>query len=138
MPKLDRKSLLTTRLAEPDLVRFRELAMTRKESYSELLREAALFYMDHYDQARRDELEGVYAQQLKSSTNRICGLMAKTGIEVHAIIEFLRRMDGGPELVQECLGLASKRLDKGLEREAEKVKERMAKVVNSDSSKQGD
>jgi hypothetical protein len=132
MPKLDRKSLLTTRLAEPDLIRFRELTLSQKKSYSEVVRDALLFYMDHYDQAKRDELEGVYAQQLKASTNRICGLMAKTGIEVHAIIEFLRRMDGGPELVQECLALASKRLDKGLEMQAEKVKEKMAKVVNAE------
>lgn len=132
MAKLDRKSLLTTRLAEPDLIRFRELAIAREQTYSELLRDAALFYMDHYDQAKRDELEGVYAQQLKASTNRICGLMAKTGIEVHAIIEFLRRMDGGPQLVQECLALATKRLDKGLEKEAERVKESMKKVVNTE------
>lgn len=132
MPKLDRKSLLTTRLAEGDMVRFRELAIANKQTYSELLRDAVLFYMDHYDQAKRDEMESLYAQQLRSSTNRICGLMAKTGIEVHAIIEFLRRMDGGAELVQECLGLAAKRLDKGLEKEVQKVKETMVKVINSD------
>lgn len=132
MPKIDKKGLLTTRLAEPDLIRFRELALTQKKTYSEILREAALFYMDNLEQAKKNEIESIYAQQLKASTNRICGLMAKTGIEVHAVIEFLRRMDGGPELVQECLALASKRLDKGLEKEAEKVKEKMAKVVNSD------
>ncbi len=134
MPKLDRKSLLTTRLAEGDMVRFRELAIANKQSYSEVLRDAALFYMNHYDQAKRDDLESLYAQQLRSSTNRICGLMAKTGIEVHAIIEFLRRMDGGTELVQDCLALASKRLDKGLEKEAEKVKEQMVKIVRADEA----
>ena len=134
MPKLDRKSLLTTRLAEPDMIRFRELSLSQKKSYSEVVRDALLFYMDHYDQAKRNELEGVYAQQLKASTNRICGLMAKTGIEVHAIIEFLRRMDGGPELVQDCLALASKRLDKGLEMQAEKIKDKMAKVVSAEGA----
>ena len=134
MPKLDRKSLLTTRLAEADMIRFRELAIANKQSYSELLRDAALFYMNHYDQAKRDDMESLYAQQLRSSTNRICGLMAKSAIEVHAIIEFLRRMDGGAELVQECLGLAAKRLDKGLEKEAEKVKEKMAKIVSSEGA----
>lgn len=129
MPKIDKKGLLTTRLSEPDLIRFRELALTQKKSYSEILREAALFYMTHLEQAKKDETESIYAQQLKSSTNRICGLMAKTGIEVHAILEFLRRMDGGPELVQDCLSVASKRLDKGLEREAERVKDKMANVI---------
>ncbi len=57
--------------------------------------------------------------------------MARTGIEVHAIIEFLRRMDGGAELVQDCLAVASKRLDKGLEKETEKVSEKMKQQVVS-------
>jgi thymidine phosphorylase len=113
------------------MIRFRELALAQKKPYTELVRDALLFYMNHLEQAKKDEIESIYAQQLKASTNRICGLMAKTGIEVHAIIEFLRRMDGGPELVQDCLALASKRLDKGLEREAEKVKEQMKKVVSA-------
>ncbi|MBX9723196.1 MAG: hypothetical protein K2X81_17465, partial [Candidatus Obscuribacterales bacterium] len=111
MPKVNTQVTLVTRLAEPDLIRFRELALTQKVTYSELLREAVLFYMDNYEQAKSNKIEGQYAQQLKASTNRICGLMAKTGIEVHAIIEFLRRMEGGPELVQECISIAAKRMD---------------------------
>lgn len=131
MANLDRKSLLTTRLAEPDLIRFRELAMSQKLSYSELMREAVLYYLDHYEQAKKDELESVYSKQRKADTNRICGLMAKVGIEVHTIIEFLRRMEGGDELVRDCMSVASKRLDKGLEREAEKIKEQMKKVIDA-------
>lgn len=134
MPVSKAQPQVFTRLTEPDMVRFRELAIAQNKKQADLVREAVLFYLDHYDQAKRDDLEGVYAQQLKASTNRICGLMAKTGIEVHAIIEFLRRMDGGPELVQECLALASKRLDKGLEKEAEKVKAKMANVVRSEEA----
>ena len=131
MPKTKTLPQLWTRLAEPDMIRFRELALSQQLSYSELLRLAALHYMDNYEQAKKNEVEGVYAQQLKASTNRICGLMAKTGLEVHAILEFLRHMDGGPELVQECMSMAAKRLDKGLEKEAEKIKEQMKKVVDA-------
>lgn len=131
MPKTNAQVTLVTRLAEPDLIRFREMALSQKVSYSELLREAVLFYMDNYDQAKSNKVEGVYAQQLKASTNRICGLMAKTGIEVHAIIEFLRRMEGGRELVQECISVAAKGMDKGLEEEAEKVKDKMKKVIDA-------
>ena len=124
---------LVTRLAEPDLIRFRELALSQNMSYSELLRESVLFYMDNYEQAKSNRLEGQYAQQLKSSTNRICGLMAKTGIEVRAIIEFLKQMEGGQELVQECISVAAKRMDQTLEKEAEKIKGKMEKFVNPDS-----
>lgn len=124
---------LVTRLAEPDLIRFRELALSQNMSYSELLRESVLFYMDNYEQAKSNRLESQYAQQLKSSTNRICGLMAKTGIEVRAIIEFLKQMEGGQELVQECISVAAKRMDQTLEKEAEKIKDKMEKFVNPDS-----
>ena len=122
---------LSTRLADADYVRFKEMALARNVSQTDLVRRALLFYMDQSDNAQRDEFESIYAQQMKASTNRICGLMARTGIEVHAIIEFLRRMDGGAELVQDCLAVASKRLDKGLEKETEKVSERMKLQVVS-------
>ena len=135
MPKLDRKNLLTTRLAEADMVRFRELALANRVTFSELLRDAALFYMDNYDQAKAEKVEGVYAQQLKGSTNRICGLMAKTAIEVHAILEVLRRVDGGDQLVQDALSVSSKRIGKGLEKEEERVREQMTKVVSAEGGK---
>ena len=122
---------LVTRLAEPDMIRFREIALTQDLSHSELLRAAALFYMDNYQQARKNEIESVYAQQRKADTNRICALMAKIGVEVHTIIEFLRRMEGGPEVVQDCMSVAAKRLDKLVETQAEKVKQQMQKVVDA-------
>lgn len=129
MANLDRKSLLTTRLSEPDLVAFRELAMAQKLSYSELLREAALFYMKNYKQAKLNEMESSYTKQRKADTNRICGLLGKTSVEVHAILEFLRRMDGGKELVQDCLSVAAKRLETSLDKQVEKIKDQMVKVV---------
>ncbi len=129
MPKTAKKNVLLTRLSDEDMERFREIAAGRKVSHTELLREAARYYMASYDQAKMDDLEGVYAQQLRGSTNRICGLMAKTAIEVHAILEVMRRMDGGDELVKDAMSVASKRLSKGLEKEEQKVREQMARVV---------
>jgi len=120
---------ISTRLADADYVRFKEMALALGVPPTDLLRRAALFYMDQAENAKRDDLESLYTQQMKASTNRICGLMARTGIEVHAIIEFLRRMDGGAGLVQECLAVASKRLDKGLEKETAKVSEKMKHQV---------
>ncbi len=133
MPKLDRKNLLTTRLAEADMVRFRELALANRVTFSELLRDAALFYMENYEMAKAEKVEGIYAQQLKSSTNRICGLMAKSAIEVHAILEVLRRVDGGEEMVKDALSVSSKRLNKGLEKEEQRVRDKMAKIVSTDT-----
>ena len=130
MATVDRKSLLTTRLSEPDMVEFRELAMTQKLSYSELLREAALYYMKNYKQAKLNEMESSYTKQRKADTNRICGLLGKTSLEVHTILEFLRRMDGGKDLVQDCMSVAAKRLETSLDKQAEKIKDQMVKVVD--------
>lgn len=38
--------LLATRLSQADLIRFRELALAKKITHSELLREATLYYLD--------------------------------------------------------------------------------------------
>lgn len=134
MPKLERKTLLTTRLTEEDMVRFREVALANKVKQTELLREAVLFYLDHHDKAKRDELEGVYSQQLKASTNRICGLMAKTAIEVHAVLEVMRRVDGGDELVNDAMAIAAKRVNKGLEIQERRARDQMAKLVRSEEA----
>ncbi len=131
MPKTKQQVTLVTRLSEPDLIRFRELAAAQKIGYSELLRQAALFYMDNYDQAKKNELESVYAQQRKADTNRICAMLGKIGLEVHTQIEFLRRMEGGDAMVRDCMSVAAKRLDKSLDNEAEKIKEKMKKVIES-------
>jgi len=131
MPKLDRKSLLATRLSEKDIIRFRELAISQKLTHAELLREAVLYYLDHYDQAKRSELESVYAQQRRADTNRICAMLAKLGIEVQTIIEFLKRTEGGEDMVQDCISVAAKRLDKGLEKEVEKVKAQYQKIMDA-------
>jgi thymidine phosphorylase len=131
MPVTKKLSRVATTLADSDMNKFREMAFAQEVSQSDLLRRALLFYMNQSEDAKRNEFESLYAQQMKASTNRICGLMARTGIEVHAIIEFLRRMDGGAELVQDCLAVASKRLDKGLEKETEKVSEKMKQQVVS-------
>jgi hypothetical protein len=111
------------------MVEFRELAMSQKLSYSELLREAALYYMKNYKQAKLNEMESSYTKQRKADTNRICGLLGKTSLEVHAILEFLRRMDGGKELVQDCMSVAAKRLESSLDKQVEKIKDQMVKVV---------
>lgn len=134
MPKLERKTLLTTRLTEEDMVRFREVALANKVKQTELLREAVLFYLDHHDKAKKDELEGIYSQQLKASTNRICGLMAKTAIEVHAVLEVMRRVDGGDELVNDAMAIAAKRVNKGLEIQEQRARGQMAKLVRSEGA----
>ncbi len=131
MARVKQQAVLTTRLAQADDARFREMAVSQKLSQTELLRKAALFFMDNYERVKQEEMETVYSTQLRSSTNRICGLMAKVGLEVHTIVEFFRRMDGGDELIRDCMSVAAKRLDKGLDKEASRIKDQMKKVIES-------
>ena len=142
MPKTRRSPQLVTRLASSDMRRFRELAVVRGTTHSALLREAALHYLTYSDTARVDELEGIYAQQLrlcmeiiisefKKGINRNCAMLAKLGIDTHAIYQFLGRIDDtSGDLMKECTSIAAKRLAKKLGTEEQGVASGMVSQVS--------
>jgi len=140
MPKFDRKNLLTTRLSEPDLLKFRELAAKKKMAYSELLRDAVLFYIDHQDQADKDKIEGVYAQQLRASSqqmtdridagvNRICALLAKNSVQTLAATKFLARLEDTEDMMKDCQGAAAKQINAQLTPEERETAQKIYRVV---------
>lgn len=122
MPKFRRSPQVVTRLAPSDMERFRELAMVKGMSFSSLVRDAVLYYLDHHNQQKVNELEGIYAQQLKAMANRICALIAKNLIHSGATNEFLARVDtNGDELMKECISAAAKRLSRSSAAEGQTV-----------------
>ncbi|MBX9569400.1 MAG: hypothetical protein K2X77_10925 [Candidatus Obscuribacterales bacterium] len=144
MPKFRRSPQVVTRLAPQDMERFRELALTKAISYSSLLRDAALYYLDHYNQQKVNEFEGIYAQQLRQliyefeekqakHTNRICALLAKNGIDGNAVKEFLARIDESGELMRECTSIAAKRLKTALAPDEQKVASSMSSNITNAS-----
>jgi len=145
MPKTRRSPQLVTRLASPDMKRFREAALARGVTYSAFLREAALRQLAYTDSAHVDELEGIYAAQLKGCTelirldlkngiNRICAMLAKSSIDTHAIYQFLGRIDDtSGDLMKECTSIAAKRLSRKLGTEEQGIARGMVTHVSQPS-----
>lgn len=131
MPKTKRAPQLVTRLATADLEKFRELAFTRRITYSHLLREAVLNYLATHDQVRVNELEGIYAQQLKQQINRLCSLLVKIGIDVHSVYQYLAKVDdeNSSQLMSECTAHAARRLKTSLNADEQPVALGMAQVI---------
>jgi hypothetical protein len=126
MPKLERKSLITTRLSSDDMKRFREAAQARGLPYTELARDAIRFYLHQLEDEENAKREGVYAQQMRASTNRVCALLAKATVGVETIMEFLGRLEDSEDLVRECKSKAAKRVVAGLTPEEDQAARAMA------------
>lgn len=142
MPKFRRQPQIVTRLAPKDMERFRELALIKGISYSELLRDAVVLFLDQHNQQRLNEFEGIYAQQLRQliyelqekhakEINRICALLAKNGINGYAIKEFLARIDESGELMPECTSIAVKRLKAALTPDEQTVASSMTSNITT-------
>lgn len=129
MPTLDRRTQLTTRLANVDLERFRALATKKSLQLSELLREAALHYLDYCQMEERQVIEGAYAQQLKASTNRICALLAKTAVGVETLTEFMSRLEDSEALLDECRAKATKKVAAALTDEERMAGQAMSRKI---------
>jgi hypothetical protein len=80
---------IRTRLAPDDHLRFQQLSKMQQLSETEFVRQALLYFMQHLEQGSLNEAESIYAQQIKSSTNRICALLSKVAMDVRAVYFFL-------------------------------------------------
>jgi hypothetical protein len=118
---LGRGATLQTRLAPSDHLQFIGFAKSKGQTQAELLREAALFYLDYSKGESDIRIEGAFANELgnstsrlitliEKSTNRICSLMAKTAISSEATNQFLMNMDNGAEIMERARQVASKRI----------------------------
>jgi hypothetical protein len=112
---------IEVKLSRPDYFRFKTLAETKRVSQAELMREAALFFLNRFDNEVADKEQSVYAEEMgaartlllqaiEKSTNRMCALMAKTAISCEATNQFLLNMENGRELMEQARQIASKRI----------------------------
>lgn len=129
MPKLDRGTQLSTRLSPGDLERFRAIAYRKSLTHSELVREALLHYLEHEAAQERCEIADEYRQQLRTSTNRICALLAKTAIGVETLNDFMSCLEESDKLLQECRSRASRRIAASLTEEELAATQAMSKKL---------
>jgi hypothetical protein len=105
-------SLIRTRLGTSDLFRFRQCATARGAHEAALLREAVLYYLDNFEQSELNRIESVYAAQLKSSTNRICAMLAKIAMDARAPYFFVGEDD--PDGIRRCREQSGQQINKAL------------------------
>lgn len=87
MPKTKRASILTTRLSSDDTKTFRELALARRVTQSELLRECALRHLEQEKEEKRTEIEAPVAAELKRNKK----VAENTAVEVHALLQVVAK-----------------------------------------------
>lgn len=115
MPKYTRRPTeLRTRLCTDDLLKFRQIAAARRLTLAQLLRDAALDYLRRIEQNELNDVESIYSQQLRASTNRVCSLLAKVGIDAHATLLFLAELEDSAESVANCRARAAKKIHAAL------------------------
>jgi len=129
-----------TWIAAEDLVKFKDIARARGIKDTELAREMILQGLDSLEADRRNQMESVYAQQLRASTdeitgtikagvNRICGLMAKVAVTALASNKFLSRLEDTEDMRKECTGAATKQVHDCLSADEQAVARAMGKKL---------
>lgn len=127
---------IRTRLNPDDHLRFQQLCKTQDISETAFVRRALLYYMQHVEQDSLNRTESIYAQQIKSSTNRICALLSKVAMDVRAIYFFLGEDE--PEHMEQWRNKARKLINKTLSQEeidlALKMAVRVHEALNEDTN----
>ena len=133
---MSRNPVISTRLQKDDYPRLKKHVENSGLTQTDFLRAAVLDYMQRLE---RDEKKQTYDQvaesigQLtksnqeayKASTDRTCAMLARVGIEVHALVEYFASLEGGRELMDDCIAKSRRRISKALEPEELEVKEKM-------------
>lgn len=128
MPKSFRRPPeISTRLTYDDLSQFRELAAGSGLPVSTFLRQIVLDYLERRKQEQVNEVESIYAQQLRGSTNRICSLMAKVAIDAHAILLFLAEIEDSEARAAQCREIAARKIRAALTPEEDRAIEAVKK-----------
>ena len=128
--------IFTTRFTQADTVRLRLHIENSGMSQTDFLRAAVLDYMQRleagaeapvYDKVanRIDSLTKSNQEAYKASTDRTCAMLARVGIEVHALVQYFASLEGGKELMDDCIAKSRRRISKALEPEELEVKEKM-------------
>lgn len=131
MPKTKVTSLVQTRLSKDDFNRLRSTANQQLLTQAQLARDAIRWYLDHYDLLKHEEHESAYAAQLKSTTNRIAGLLYRIGVSVQSLYEFQWAIlsNDGKDVFESCVNKAKEKLRTKFVQDERAIVSTMAKTL---------
>jgi len=128
MPKTRRTPKVETRLSPVAHIQFDQLCRLEGKTKTEMARRAILWYMEHHDRLRNEEIEGKLEQRLSKIENRLAGLLVRLGIDIGTIYSLLWiRSDPATrkETFLDCYTNAVRRMKNKLRKEEQEIRESM-------------
>lgn len=133
-PNKDYKSKVETYLSRIDHERFSAVCKLRRATKAEIAREAIRWYLDSLEEHKARRQESELSKNIKSMTDRICGMLARQGAQTGTLYE-LAWQNHVENKMQERFVAASNlvkgKMRKRLEDDEKAIAERMSKVVET-------
>lgn len=82
---------IETELSTDEYDQFFSLCNQRKTSKSALAREAIVSYLNHIEETRETKAHREAAQCIRNTTDRICAMLAKQGMQMGTLLELARQ-----------------------------------------------
>ncbi len=129
-----------TRFTKADTLRVKKHLENSGMTQADFLRKAVIEYMERLERDQEaavidkvavslGEITKSNQEAMKASTDRTCAMLARVGIEVHALVEYFSVLEGGKEIMEECMAKSRKRIAKALDPGEKQVKDRMQAQV---------
>lgn len=134
MPKQnnDLKRKIDTYLSAQDHQRLLSLTKVKRKTRSEVVREAVRWYLDNHEQAKPSKNESELSKNIKSMTDRICGMLARQGAQTGTLYELAWQNHVENKIQDRFVAannLVKGKMRKRLEDDEKAIAERMNMVV---------
>ena len=131
----ERTTRLETRLSQADRERFIALAQARGVTLTELLREAARFYLDHHNDPAQAKKNNNIERRLKAIETRYASILVRVELDMAHIEAIMSsRIEAGKrrETMEVASRVAVKHFNKKLEGVAGELKQTLLSMTGED------
>jgi len=131
-PNKDFKSKVETYLSGSDHDRFSSVCKQRHATKSEVAREAIRWYLDNLDERKLGKHDSELSKNIKSMTDRICGMLARQGAQTGTLYELAWQNHAENKMQERFIAAANHvkgKMRKRLEDDEKAIAERMSKVI---------
>jgi metal-responsive CopG/Arc/MetJ family transcriptional regulator len=124
---------IETRLRREEYNKIEKLADEQKKSKSEVLREAALWYLDNQEQLKNQKRETEMVKATDAMADRICAMLARQGRLMATLFELtyvsMSQTKEGREAFEAALTKAKQKMAQKVEADEHDLVKKMKKVV---------
>lgn len=123
---------IQTRISPHDFQKLATLAKERKVSQATVIREAVRWYIANHAKLKGDMRDSELSKNIKSMTDRICGMLARQGAQTGTLYELMWQTHAENQMQERFIAatnLVKSKMRKRLEDDERAIAERMGKVV---------